>query len=81
MSTEVVQPNGHSTEQTNGKTNGHPVNTEELQYLDQIRMIMAKGSTRSDRTGTGTISIFGMQSRYSLRDCKFFERLDERRVY
>lgn len=50
--------------------NGHveEKNTDELQYLDQIRKIMVDGTARSDRTGTGTISIFGMQSRYSLRD-------------
>jgi len=44
------------------------VNTDELYYLDHVREIMKKGSVRTDRTGTGTISIFGMQSRYSLRD-------------
>ncbi|KAI6175423.1 Thymidylate synthase [Aphelenchoides bicaudatus] len=62
MSTEIITPNGRQG------SNGHPVNTEELQYLDQIRKIMVEGSTRTDRTGTGTVSIFGMQSRYSLRD-------------
>lgn len=45
-------------------------NNDELNYLNQIRKIIAEGSTRTDRTGTGTISIFGMQARYSLRDCK-----------
>jgi thymidylate synthase len=47
-------------------------NKDELLYHDQIRKIMEEGSVRSDRTGTGTISIFGMQSRYSLRDCKSY---------
>ncbi|CAJ0577610.1 unnamed protein product, partial [Mesorhabditis spiculigera] len=43
-------------------------NPEESQYLDQIRRIIASRGLRTDRTGTGTISLFGMQSRYSLRD-------------
>ncbi|VDM82889.1 unnamed protein product, partial [Strongylus vulgaris] len=44
------------------------VNRDEEQYLNQIREIMNNGKRRTDRTGTGTISIFGMQSRYSLRN-------------
>ncbi|KAI6206665.1 Thymidylate synthase [Aphelenchoides besseyi] len=44
------------------------VNRDELKYLDQIREILAHGHQKSDRTGTGTLSIFGMQQRYSLRD-------------
>lgn len=43
-------------------------NDDELQYLNQVKEIMAKGTESTDRTGTGTISLFGMQSRYSLRD-------------
>uniref|UniRef100_A0A914UN26 Thymidylate synthase n=1 Tax=Plectus sambesii TaxID=2011161 RepID=A0A914UN26_9BILA len=46
-------------------------NTDEMQYLDQVRRIIAEGKTRTDRTGTGTISIFGMQSRYNLRNGEF----------
>lgn len=41
---------------------------EEEQYLGLVRTIIAKGALRGDRTGTGTISVFGVQSRYSLRD-------------
>jgi thymidylate synthase len=36
------------------------------QYQDLMRKILAEGSTRQDRTGTGTIGIFGHQSRYDL---------------
>lgn len=38
------------------------------QYLDQLQYILDHGEVRKDRTGTGTISVFGMQTRYDLRD-------------
>lgn len=38
------------------------------QYHDLIRQILAEGETREDRTGTGTLSLFGMQAKYDLRD-------------
>ncbi|VDL65832.1 unnamed protein product [Nippostrongylus brasiliensis] len=44
------------------------VNRDEQQYLNQIAEIIANGKPRNDRTNTGTLSIFGMQSRYSLRN-------------
>lgn len=44
---------------------------EEDQYLNLIREILNKGTLRSDRTGTGTLSIFGAQMRFSLRDDVF----------
>ncbi|KAL2778236.1 thymidylate synthase isoform 3 [Daubentonia madagascariensis] len=40
----------------------------ELQYLGQIEHILRSGVRKDDRTGTGTLSVFGMQARYSLRD-------------
>uniref|UniRef100_A0A8C9AHV8 Thymidylate synthase n=1 Tax=Prolemur simus TaxID=1328070 RepID=A0A8C9AHV8_PROSS len=40
----------------------------ELQYLGQVEHILRHGSRKDDRTGTGTLSVFGMQARYSLRD-------------
>ena len=36
------------------------------QYLDQLRHILDNGSKRDDRTGTGTIGVFGLQARYDL---------------
>ncbi|KAI5185973.1 thymidylate synthase [Nematocida homosporus] len=44
---------------------------EEEQYLDLIRDILGKGADKEDRTGTGTIAVFGNMARYSLRDNTF----------
>lgn len=38
------------------------------QYLDQIRFILENGEERGDRTNTGVLSVFGMQTRYDLRE-------------
>jgi thymidylate synthase len=37
-------------------------------YLDLLRHVLDHGERRADRTGTGTISVFGAQTRYDLRD-------------
>lgn len=39
----------------------------EMQYLRLVRQIMRSGETRNDRTGVGTISIFGAQLQFDLR--------------
>jgi thymidylate synthase len=35
-------------------------------YLESLKFVLDTGEVRGDRTGTGTIGVFGMQSRYDL---------------
>jgi thymidylate synthase len=38
------------------------------EYHDLIRLVLEKGAPREDRTGTGTLSVFGAQARFDLRE-------------
>nr|CAD7441329.1 unnamed protein product [Timema bartmani] len=53
---------------------------DEEQYLNHIRQILTRGSRREDRTGVGTLSLFGAQMRYSLRN-GVFPLLTTKRVF
>lgn len=48
------------------------------EYLDLIKHVLANGEKKTDRTGTGTISVFGLQSKYDLR--KGFPLLTTKKV-
>lgn len=51
----------------------------EMQYLNLVQRILRTGVLRGDRTGTGTISLFGESMRFSLRDS--FPLLTTKRVF
>lgn len=49
------------------------------QYLDLVRHVLENGEKKEDRTGTGTLSVFGYQNRYDLREG--FPLLTTKKVY
>lgn len=63
--TTTVQDENNCSSSNDNDDNSNP---EEMQYLDLCREILTSGIARGDRTGTGTLSKFGTQMRFSLRD-------------
>ncbi|KAL6771185.1 hypothetical protein ACKKBF_B34280 [Auxenochlorella protothecoides x Auxenochlorella symbiontica] len=52
---------------------------EEQQYLGLVRRVLAHGACRADRTGTGTLALFGEGMRFNLRHT--FPLLTTKRVF
>lgn len=46
-------------------------NRDEQQYLDLVAKIIDSGYDRTDRTGVGTLSLFGCQMRFNMRNQQF----------
>ena len=44
------------------------MNNIDKQYIDLLKDILENGTTKSDRTGTGTISVFGRQIRHKMSE-------------
>ena len=62
------------------RMDGAAVNTPERDYLDLMSRVLADGDERIDRTGVGTLSLFGATLRFDLSEGAF-PALTTKRVY
>ncbi|MBN2307018.1 thymidylate synthase [Candidatus Peregrinibacteria bacterium] len=49
------------------------------EYLELVKFVLENGDKKEDRTGTGTLSVFGYQNRYDLREG--FPLITTKKVY
>jgi thymidylate synthase len=47
-------------------TGNHSITENMVEYLKLLRLVLDQGRPRTDRTGTGTLAIFGAQARFPL---------------
>jgi thymidylate synthase len=62
-----------------GSTMAHVTSPPDSQYEDLLRRVMADGDPKSDRTGTGTRSVFAQQLRFDLE--RGFPLITTKRVH
>lgn len=65
---ENIYSDNISKYQTYDYFNGDYYSTFECNYLDLLKNILKNGNNRSDRTGTGTLSLFGKQLTIDIKD-------------
>ncbi|XP_065094791.1 thymidylate synthase isoform X2 [Ochlerotatus camptorhynchus] len=71
MASSVIENGVTSADKSVGNVENNEqkyCNEEEMQYLNMIDRTITTGNKRLDRTGVGTLSIFGSQMRYNLRN-------------
>jgi dihydrofolate reductase/thymidylate synthase len=68
LKNKINNSNNNSNSNSNSNINSKLFSTQENDYLSLMRTILEDGSSNDDRTGVGTLSIFGSMLKYNLRD-------------